>query len=240
MGVDYERRRLGEQRRRRDAGRRTRGNFAERLGLPEPWRLPKWRRVRRRVEGLLRGRPGARPSAQPLDARRLDDHEPTPPSYAPTQRIGYTPTYDYPYDDPHYDPYEHNDYDPHYDPHEDYGDEDRPQRDEAERATVILRARKKGTVLDAEGLKLLKKLMNKVKRTASFGDYCARAARLLRTIRVLAAAAAPRLVSTEYPRRGHGVAAARLYGVSASRPRRRRGSSQRTVHVAGRRDASGN
>ena len=47
-----------------------------------------------------------------------------------------------------------------------------------------------------------------------------------RNIRV-AAAASPRPVLTEYPRRGRGVAAARL---PASRPRRRRDSSPRKLH----------
>ena len=37
---------------------------------------------------------------------------------------------------------------------------------------------------------------------------------------------------TEYPRRGRGVAATRLNGISTSRPRRRRDSSQRNIHVA--------
>ena len=47
-----------------------------------------------------------------------------------------------------------------------------------------------------------------------------------------AAAVAPRLVSTEYPRRGRGGAAARLRGRPTSQPRRRRDSSPRNIHVA--------
>ena len=42
----------------------------------------------------------------------------------------------------------------------------------------------------------------------------------------VAAAASPRLASTDYPRRGRGVAATRLYGLSTSRLRRRRDSSE--------------
>ena len=60
----------------------------------------------------------------------------------------------------------------------------------------------------------------------------------------LVAAASPRLVSIEYPRRDRGVAAIRLHGLSTSRPPRlvstdyprrgRRDSSPRTIHVAAR------
>ena len=42
----------------------------------------------------------------------------------------------------------------------------------------------------------------------------------------VAAAASPRSLSTEYPRRGHGVAAIRLRGISTPRPRRTRDSSK--------------
>ena len=45
-------------------------------------------------------------------------------------------------------------------------------------------------------------------------------------------AASPRLVSTECPRRGRGVAATRVRGISTSRPRRRRDSCPRNIHVA--------
>ena len=44
--------------------------------------------------------------------------------------------------------------------------------------------------------------------------------------------ASPRLVSTERPRRGRGGAATRLHGMPASRPRRRRDPSPRTIRVA--------
>ena len=47
----------------------------------------------------------------------------------------------------------------------------------------------------------------------------------------VAAAAAPRLVSAEYPRRGRGGAAT-FDGISTSRPRRRRDSSRRNIQVA--------
>ena len=49
-----------------------------------------------------------------------------------------------------------------------------------------------------------------------------------RTIHV-AAAASPRFVPTDYPRRGRGVAATLLQGISTSRPRRRRDSPPRTL-----------
>ena len=48
----------------------------------------------------------------------------------------------------------------------------------------------------------------------------------------VAAAASPRLVSTEYPRRGRGVAATRLHGISTPRPRRRRALSPRNIHTS--------
>ena len=52
-----------------------------------------------------------------------------------------------------------------------------------------------------------------------------------RTVRV-AAAASPRLDSTDCPRRGRGAAATRFHGLSASPPRRRRDSFPRTLRVA--------
>ena len=48
----------------------------------------------------------------------------------------------------------------------------------------------------------------------------------------VAAAAPLRVAPAEYPRRGRGVAATRLHGMSASQPRRRCESSRRNIHVA--------
>ena len=48
----------------------------------------------------------------------------------------------------------------------------------------------------------------------------------------VAAAASPRLVSTEHPRRGRGVAASRLHEIATSRPRCLRDTSPRNIHVA--------
>ena len=47
----------------------------------------------------------------------------------------------------------------------------------------------------------------------------------------VAAAASPRLVSTDYPRLGRGVAVTWLHVISTSRPRRRRDSAPRNIHV---------
>ena len=62
-------------------------------------------------------------------------------------------------------------------------------------------------------------------------EYPRRGDLVPRNIRV-AAAASPRLGTTEYPRRGRGVAATWYHGISASRPRCRRDSSPRNAHVA--------
>ena len=51
-----------------------------------------------------------------------------------------------------------------------------------------------------------------------------------RNIRI-AAAASPRPASTEYPRRGRGVAATRIHGIFASRSRRRRDPPPRNIDV---------